>query len=127
MNAYDLSHWDRCRPFIEAALSFTGGTHTIEDIKRAVDANEMQFWPGQQSAVITEIQSYPQAKGMHYFLAGGDLEELSRMRPILERWALSIGCNRVTLAGRRGWLRTFLADEGYEEKWTVMSKELNYE
>ena len=84
----------------------------------------MQFWPGAQSAVITEIQVYPRLKALHYFLAGGNLEELARMRPIIEHWAESIGCQRVTLAGRRGWIRSFLADEGYQEKWTVMSKEL---
>jgi len=28
------------------------------------------------------------------------------------------------LAGRKGWARTFLADEGYAPKWHILSKEL---
>ena len=120
----DLAHWDRCSPYLEAALRFSHGTHTIEDIRKAVIDKAMQFWPGQQSAVITEVHVYPQKKSLHVFLAGGKLEELSAMRPIIEVWARQIQCTHITLAGRRGWLRTFLADEGYKERWTVMSKEL---
>ena len=124
MNAFDAANWSRCIPIIESALQYSGGTHNINDIEQAITAKTMQFWPGAQSAVITEIQVYPRLKALHYFLAGGNLEELARMRPIIEHWAESIGCQRVTLAGRRGWIRSFLADEGYQEKWTVMSKEL---
>jgi len=124
MNLKDIPHWDRCRQYVEAALRYTGGTHTIEDIEEAIAAKAMQFWPGQQSAVITEIHVYPQKKALHYFLAGGNMEELSRMRPFIEQWARQIQCTHITLAGRRGWLRTFLANEGYKEQWTVMSKEL---
>jgi hypothetical protein len=124
MNAFDAANWKRCIPIIESALQYSGGTHNIDDIERAITTKTMQFWPGAQSAVITEIQVYPRLKALHYFLAGGNLEELARMRPIIEHWAESIGCQRVTLAGRRGWIRSFLADEGYQEKWAVMSKEL---
>lgn len=124
MNLSDINHWHRCKPFIEDALRYANGTHTIEDIEVAIASKAMQFWPGQQSAVITEIHVYPRKKALHYFLAGGNLEELSRMRPFIELWAHQIQCTHITLAGRRGWLRTFLADEGYKEQWTVMSKEL---
>jgi len=124
MTKFDLQHWERCKPYLEAALLHAGQTHTIEDIAKAVTNKQMQFWPGSQSAVITEIQVYPRSKACHYFLAGGNIEELAAMRPVIEQWALSIGCNRVTLAGRRGWIKSFLADEGYQERWTVMSKEL---
>lgn len=124
MNLADLPHWERCKPFIEAALQFAQGTHTIDDIKEAIDDRRMQFWPGQHSAVITEIQVHPRKKVLHFFLAGGKLEELSMMRPIIESWAQQIQCDMITLSGRRGWVRSFLAKSDYQERWTVMSKEL---
>jgi hypothetical protein len=30
----------------------------------------------------------------------------------------------VTLAGRKGWAKTFLKDEGYSPQWSVLAKEL---
>ncbi len=57
-------------------------------------------------------------------VAGGNLDELKSMRPVIESWAKQLGCARVTLAGRKGWEKTFLKDEGYEPKWFMLSKEL---
>lgn len=114
----------RCRQWIESALEYAGGTHKFDDIAAGVLSNRFQLWPNHNSAVVTEIVVYPQLKDLHYFLAGGNLDELKAMRPVIEDWAKSVGCTRVTLAGRKGWERTFLKDEGYMPEWFVLSKEL---
>jgi hypothetical protein len=109
---------------IESALEYSGGTHGFDDIADGVQDGRFQLWPGIKSVVITEIIVYPRLKDLHYFLAGGDLDELKQMRPYIERWGKDLGCTRVSLAGRKGWYKTFLRDEGYEPKWFIMSKEL---
>jgi hypothetical protein len=114
----------RCRKWIEAALEYAGGTHTFDDIAAGVLTKRFQLWPNANSAVITEVVVYPQLKDLHYFLAGGDLDELKQMRPYIEKWGRQVGCTRVSLAGRKGWAKTFLQDEGYTPNWYVMSKEL---
>jgi len=114
----------RCRTWIESALEYAGGTHTFDDIAAGVLSTRYQLWPNHNSAVITEIVVYPQLKDLHYFLAGGNLDELKAMRPVIEGWGRSMGCSRVTLAGRKGWERTFLKDEGYKPEWFVLTKEL---
>jgi len=114
----------RLRKHIEAALAYSGGTHTIEDIAEGVKANRFQCWDAPDSVVITEIIVYPRLKDLHYFLAGGNLDELKAMRPVIESWAKSHGCTRVSLAGRKGWEKTFLKDEGYSPKWFILTKEL---
>ena len=114
----------RCRQYIEDALEYSKGTHNFDDIAAGVLSNRYQFWPNKSSAVVTEIIVYPQAKALHFFLAGGNLDELKQMRPVIENWGRSVGCTRVTLAGRKGWERTFLKDEGYEPSWFILSKEL---
>ena len=119
-----ISEINRCRQWIDAALEYSGGTHTLDDIAAGIMSNRFQLWPGQSSAVVTEIIVYPQLKDLHFFLAGGDLDELKHMRPHIEAWGKSVGCTRVTLAGRKGWERTFLKDEGYEPQWFILSKEL---
>jgi hypothetical protein len=120
----DLEHLERLRHHVEAALEYSGGTHGFDNIVEMVGKNQLQVWPASQSIVLTEIIVYPRLKNLHYFLAGGDLDELSRMRPMIESWGKSIGCTRVSLAGRRGWAKTFLKDEGYSPQWTVLAKEL---
>jgi hypothetical protein len=114
----------RCEGYLKAALEYDDGSYEIEDVLTAVAAGHMQFWPGNKSAVVTQVVEYPQRKNLHYFLAGGDIEELERMAPFIEKWAREQGCKAVTLAGRRGWERTFLKQQGYSPKYTVMAKEL---
>ena len=114
----------RLAQHIEAALEYSAGTHTLQDVAQGVEENRFQVWPGVKSVVITEIIVYPRLKNLHFFLAGGDLDELKRMRSHIEAWGKQIGCTRVTLAGRKGWARTLLADEGYAPKWHILSKEL---
>jgi hypothetical protein len=120
----DLEQLERLRHHVEAALEYSGGTHYFDDVIEMVKQNKLQVWPAVNSVVLTEIIVYPRLKNLHYFLAGGDLDELSRMRPMIESWGQSIGCTRVSLAGRRGWAKTFLKDEGYSPQWTVLAKEL---
>lgn len=120
----DLGHLTRLRRHVEAALEYSGGTHNFDDIAEMVKDGRLQLWPASNSVVLTEIIVYPRLKNLHYFLAGGDLDELSRMRPLIESWGKSVGCTRVTLAGRRGWANTFLKDEGYRPQWSVLAKEL---
>jgi hypothetical protein len=115
---------NRCRTWIEDALEYAGGTHNFNDIAAGVLSDRYQIWPSNNSVVVTEIVVYPQLKDLHYFLAGGNLDELKAMRPIIEAWGKELGCTRVSLAGRKGWERTFLKDEGYRPNWFVLSKEL---
>lgn len=120
----DLHHLIRLRQHVDAALEYSGGTHHFEDIVEMVRCSKLQVWPAKQSIVLTEIITYPRLKNLHYFLAGGDMDELSQMRPMIESWGKSLGCTRVSLAGRRGWAKTFLKDEGYSPQWTVLAKQL---
>jgi hypothetical protein len=115
--------WERCRPWIEAALPYAGGTHTIQDIKAAIDAGHMLLLAGERSAFVIEVITYPRTKALHIFLAGGDLTELKSADAQMDEIAREWGCSRITIAGRRGFIRA-LKDLGYRERWSVLSKEL---
>lgn len=118
------SHFDRCAPWLAAALKYSGGSHTLADVKRKVLAGELTLWPAADAVMVTEIEHYPQRKNYHVFLAGGAMEGLMRLTPLIEQAAVKAGCSAVTLTGRRGWERSFLRERGYEAKWIVMAKEL---
>lgn len=115
---------EKARPFIEAALEYSNGTHTFGDVVGALVSGEMQLWATDTAAVVTELQMFPQYRACNFFLAGGDMNQLAHFQRVIGEWAKAQGCQRLTITGRRGWERTFLKDEGYTPKWTTFSKEL---
>ena len=113
----------RCQPYIKAALEYTKGTHNIRDIWDGIVTGNFQLWPGEKSAVVTELQIFPGKKVMHIFLAGGDLDELLEMERSVRAFAVTIGCNSMSISGRRGWVKIFKGDE-WQEVCTTIAKEL---
>lgn len=113
----------RLEPHIENALEYAGGTHLVTDVYLGVAAGDYQFWPGEDSVIVTQLVDNPQKRSCHYFLAGGNLAELEELAGTVEKWAQEQGCTSVTLTGRPGWQKTFLRDQGYETQGVAMSKE----
>lgn len=117
------AEWERCRGWVEAALKHAGGSHTIEDVLALIEAGRALLLAGERSAMVCEVQTFPRLKSFHIWLAGGDLEELRTSQPMLEEYARRFGCSRISITGRRGWVRA-VADLGYREKFTTVVKEL---
>lgn len=89
-----------------------------------IAAGEAVFWPGERSAIVTEFIDYPRHKALHFWLSGGDMDELvERMQPIIEAWGRALGCTHSGVAGREGWKRVLNA-KGYRERVTILTKEL---
>lgn len=116
--------WERCSPWIENALAYALGTHTIDDVWDMVQRGDAVFWPGKKSAVVTEFHEFPRLKSLHFWLCGGDLKELVRdMRPCIEAWGAAQGATRFTTAGRDGWQRA-MSPYGYTPQWHICAKDL---
>jgi hypothetical protein len=115
--------WERCSGWIEAALAKSGATHSIEDVKEAVEDGRVQFWPGENCALVTEVLHYPAAKRVRVWLAGGELKEIGSMLRMGERWAEMIGADGIEVVGRKGWAKV-LEDRGFHEEAVYLLKEL---
>jgi len=113
---------DRCRPWIEAALEYAGGTHIYEDIVQSVMEGKMQLWAGEKGCAVTEIIQYPRKKVIHVFLAGGDMSQIIDFEASALEFGRMNGCTTMTLAGRKGWTKV-LGNHGWKESFVVMSKE----
>lgn len=106
-----------------AALHYSGGTHTFSDVRDAVQAGSLQFWPGPQSVIITEIIDYPRKRILNFFLAGGNLAELEAMYPLVDEWGRAQGCSGAITLCRKGWKRTFLTrSQGWTETHVQLEK-----
>jgi hypothetical protein len=110
---------------INAALHYSGGTHTFSDVRDAVQAGRLKFWPGPQSVILTETIQYPRKRILNFFLAGGTLPEIKAMYPLIIEWARGEGCTGAVISGRAGWLRSFLTrTEGWESTLVVLERDL---
>lgn len=115
--------FDRCWPFLEPALEYAGNTFDRSHVWRRIFLeNTAQLWPGTTAAIVTTINENPdRSKTVVGWLAGGELDEVRRLEAEIRPWAKSMGCGRVRLIGRRGWLRGF---DGYREVSTIMESDL---
>ena len=115
--------WERCKPWIEAALEHCHGTHTIDDVLEEIIKGEAQFWPGKKSAVVTEWHVYPRKTYLHFWLAGGNMIELlEAMLPCIETWAKDQGCENFSMFGRQGWSRA-MRSKGYSPAQYICVKD----
>lgn len=118
------AEWERCKPWIEAALAYDGGHYGIDDVWSEIAAGNASFWPGKRSAVITQFWNFPKLRACNYWLAGGDLNELIQdMQPVITEWAKANGCSKMIIAGRGGWERA-LERSGFTKLWTALGRDI---
>ena len=120
MSPFD-QEWERCSPWMQAALDHAGNLFSLEDVKKSVIKGEAIFLPGLEAVVIAEIRVYPQKRIYNCWLAGGNLEELKlAFAPAIRRYAKRAGCDAITIQGRPGWQRVF----NMRQKGVVLTEEV---
>ena len=82
---------ERCRPWIEAALEYSGGTHDFIDVAEGIYKGTMQLWPTPRGCIVTEIVVYPRKKVLNVFLGGGELDQILEMHEDVIAWAKAQG------------------------------------
>lgn len=110
-SAFDVV--DAYRPHIERALAHSGGTHSYEDVKEAIEQGLMQLWPVRGGCIVTEIIEFPRRRVLNVFLGGGDMAQLLDLHESVIAWARAQGCDAVRASGRWGWKRV-LPEHGWE-------------
>lgn len=112
--------WERCRHWIADALEYAEGIYTLDEVRDAIRAGEMHFWPGEHCAAVTEIGAFPRRRFLNVILAGGDLKELIGMIPAWKAWGRFLGCSDLKVVGRRGWERV-LGTRGWKRAFVVLT------
>lgn len=115
---------ERCKPWIEAALKYSGGSHDFDDVADNVRKGIMQLWPSERGCIVTEIVVYPKKTYLNVFLAGGELDQILDMDASVKEWAKKHGCTGAMMSGRIGWKKP-LADLGWKILQTHFVKELD--
>jgi len=101
------------------ALKTSGGTHTFDDVAMMILRGQLLYWHLENSCIVGEVVTYPQRKALHFFLAAGDLNEITAMQPQMIETAKSLGCSSLSIAGRPGWKKP-LGDLGWKLHSTTL-------
>jgi hypothetical protein len=118
------AEWARCAPWLDAALVHAGRTHSLADVRAAIDRGEARFWPGVASALVAALENDPGERRLLIWLAGGERGELeNHILPLAEGWGRENGCRRALVIGRAGWERT-LKSKGYAPLAQIIAKDL---
>ncbi len=118
-----VNELERCRPWIEAALEYSGGTHGFDDVVKGIIDGTMQLWPSPRGCIVTEIVVYPKKKVLNVFLGGGELDQLLDMHNDVIAWAKSYNCEALTITGRFGWKKPLKA-HGWKPLHASFQKEI---
>lgn len=119
-----MDQWLVARDWLLPAIDLCHGTQDENTVFVQLLAKTYKLWLFQRSAIVTEFQCFPTGlKLMHWFLVGGDKDEIKSMESPMIEFARANGCGGVSNAGREGWKRE-LAPMGYEYSCTVLFKRI---
>jgi len=119
------SIWNKIEPLIKRVYQKVDLWYTLDKIKESLLSQEMQLWTSQsgtqiKSICITQLVVHPKYKYLDIILMAGEIDSVQHLAQI-EDWARTMGCKKVKLTGRKGWLK-FLND--YEIGQLTLQKEL---
>lgn len=66
-----MGEWQRLRPAILRAIPLLAGSHTEEDLAKAVLDGALTFLPGERSFIFFTVDNLPQVARVIILLAGG--------------------------------------------------------
>ena len=119
--------WENVQPHLEAMEPHSEGELAPEDFYEAIHNGEMQLWLAAEgkellASMVTQIVTYPRKTILRIISIGGDdMEKWIGYIPLIEDWALSMGCTSLEVGGRTAWLRIL---KDWECKYHIITKDL---
>lgn len=113
-----VAEYARCRGWLVPALADA----TEAEVLTKLIAGTAQLWPGEQSAMVTQLLQGSEPY-IHVWIAGGDLHDLYALGPGMEAWARGQGARAARINGRPGWARVLKA-KGFHRDGEELRKAL---
>lgn len=112
--ARSVSQWDVVDKWLRRAIAHSKGRQSLPDVVDDCEKGEKQLWvvrEGEAQVVgtlVTEIRKHPEMQVCSVILLGGvGFDQWKYLAETLEIWARDIGCTKMDLQGRPGWIRKF--------------------
>ena len=123
----DLKYWDYVKDELETAFAGNYGRISIQDVKEAIEAQEMQLWGLYdnvlRAVMVTEIINYRQLRAVRIIaVAGSEMELwLDTLIDTVSRWGAEQGAHAVEFIGREGWKKV-LSNKGFGHTQVFMTR-----
>ena len=130
VGAEDIPHiWEKVIPHVKAAELHSEGELTPEDFFEILMKDDMQLWVAVESgellaSMITQIITYTRKRVLRIISIGGDeMERWIKFLPLVENWALKVGCTSLECWGRKGWLKIL---QDWKCSYHIITKDLTH-
>ena len=119
--------WNSVYRHIEAMAPHSEGEMASADFYEALTNAEMQLWVALDddeiiASMITQIVPYPRKMVLRIISIGGEyMDKWIDNLPVIEHWALSMGCTSIECWGRKGWLKVL---KDWKCSYHIITKDL---
>lgn len=99
------------------------GYMTVADVyKQCADCQKL-FFDNDEAFIVVNVVEYPRDRHIHLMLAGGTMEGLLKLDPIIYKFGQQIGATKATFIGRKGFAKV-LTKNGWTMPHIYMEKEI---
>lgn len=118
--------WHLAAPLIQKAIDKTSDFFRVDDVRALVEAQKAQLWlvvdKEPVAAWVTTVERSPSNTRVRVMWCGGeDSDEWLPLFEGVENWARSIGASKLTIFGRKGWIKKLPT---YRQAAVVLEKKL---
>ena len=119
--------WDTVHRHLELMTPHSEGELEPEDFYEALTNAEMQLWIALDdgdiiASMVSQIIPYPRKQILRIIaIAGKGVEQWMQFLPMVEDWALSVGCTSLECWGRKGWLKVL---KDWKCSYHIITKDL---
>ena len=119
--------WDSVHRHLELMTPNSEGELEPEDFYELLTNAEMQLWIAVDNgeliaSMVTQVIPYPRKQVLRIISIGGkSMDKWMQFLPIIEDWALTVGCTSLEAWGRKGWLKIL---KDWKCSYHVITKDL---
>ena len=121
--------WDSVREHLLRMSPHSEGELEPDDFYDLLVEGEMQLWIALEdgkiiASMISQVVPYPRKRVLRIISIGGeDMDKWINSLPLVEDWALEMGCTSLECWGRKGWLKV-LTD--WKCSYHILTKDLTH-
>ena len=119
--------WEKVEEHLLRMAPHSEGELEPDDFFESLTDGDMQLWVAIENkdivaSMVTQIVPYPRKRILRIIAIGGDeMDKWIHQLPMVEDWALTMGCTALECWGRKGWLKVL---KDWKCSYHIITKDL---